>query len=51
MILVQIQQLSTSKTLLQSAAKLAGQLGKSFAVITVTGNEYELKTHKEDSCQ
>jgi len=44
MILVQIQKLSTSKTLLQSAAKLAVQLGKSFAVITVTGNEYELKT-------
>ena len=44
MVLVHIQQLSTSKTLLQSAAKLAGQLGKSFAVLTVADTETELKT-------
>ena len=44
MILVQIQQLSTSKTLLQSASKLALQLGKSFAVLTLAGIENELKS-------
>ncbi len=43
MILVYIQQLSTSKTLLQSAAKLAVQLGKSFAVLIVAETESELK--------
>ncbi|MFZ4724668.1 MAG: hypothetical protein ACOYMD_04415 [Paludibacter sp.] len=43
MILVQIQQFSTSKTLLQSAARLAGQLGKSFAVLIVAEDENELK--------
>ena len=44
MILVQIQQLSTSKTLLQSASKLALQLGKSFAVLTLADIENELKS-------
>ena len=44
MILVQIQQLSTSKILIQSAGKLAVQLGKSFAVLTVEGIESELKS-------
>ena len=44
MILALIQQLSTSKVLIQSAAKLAGQLGKSFAVLTVADTEEELKT-------
>ena len=44
MILVQIQQLSTSKTLLQSASKLALQLGKSFAILTLVGIENELKS-------
>ncbi|MEI6754493.1 MAG: universal stress protein [Paludibacter sp.] len=44
MILVYIQQLSTSKTLIQSAAKLAVQLGKSFAVLTVAETESELKS-------
>ena len=48
MILVQIQQLSTSKVLLQGAAKLAGQLGKSFAVLTVQGTEAELKSLLKD---
>ena len=44
MVLVQIQQLSTSKTLLQSASKLAVQLGKSFAVLTLAETESELKS-------
>ena len=44
MILVQIQQLSTSKILIQSAAKLAVQLGKSFAVLTVAESEAGLKS-------
>jgi L-rhamnose mutarotase len=42
MILVQIHQFSTSKILLQSAARLAGQLGKSFAVLIVADDENEL---------
>lgn len=44
MVLVQIQQLSSSKVLLQNAAKLAVQLGKSFGVLTVTENNSELET-------
>ena len=44
MILVQIQQLSTSKIILQSAAKLAVQLGKSFAVLALADSEAELKS-------
>ena len=44
MILVYIQQLTTSKTLLESAAKLAGQLEKSFAVLTVVESEAGLKS-------
>lgn len=44
MILALIQQFTTSKILLQSAAKLAVQLGKSFAVLTVEGIESELKS-------
>ena len=44
MVLVQIQQPTTSKTLLQSAAKLAGQLGKSFAVLTLVESEAGLET-------
>ena len=44
MVLVYIQQLSTSKILIQSAAKLAGQLGKSFAVLTLVESEAGLET-------
>ena len=44
MVLALILQLTTSKTLLQSAAKLAGQLGKSFGVLTVAETESELKS-------
>jgi nucleotide-binding universal stress UspA family protein len=44
MILALIQQFTTSKILIQSAAKLAVQLGKSFAVLTVEGIESELKS-------
>ena len=43
MVLALILQLTTSKTLLQSASKLAGQLGKSFGVLTVAETESELK--------
>ena len=44
MILALIQQPTTSKVLLQSAAKLAGQLGKSFAVLTPVESETGLKS-------
>ena len=49
MILVDILQLSTSKILLQSAVKLAEQLGKSFAVSTVAENEIGLKSMLNES--
>jgi len=38
MILVLIEQLSTSKNLLKSASKLAAQLGKSFGILTSVGH-------------
>lgn len=43
MVLAQIQHLTNSRILLKSAAKLAGQLGKTFAVLTVAELEAELK--------
>lgn len=42
MILVQIQQLSTAKTLLQSASLLAMQLGKSFGVLIFVENDKQV---------
>jgi hypothetical protein len=42
MILVQIQQLSTAKTLLQSASLLAMQLGKSFGVLIFVENDEQV---------
>lgn len=48
MVLVEIQQLSTSGTLLRSAAKLASQLGKSFAVLVVADAQAELNAVLKD---
>ncbi len=43
MVLVQIQQLSTAKILIQSASKLATQLGKSFGVLSFVDSDEQIE--------
>jgi len=47
MILVQIQQIDTAKILFQSAANLATQLGKTFAVLSFADSDKLIETQKK----
>lgn len=48
MILVQIQQLKTAKVLLQSASKLANQLGKEFGVLSFVSSEDRIVSQENE---
>ena len=47
MILVQIQQINTAETLLQSASNLATQLGKTFTVLSFADSDDLIETQKK----